>query len=516
MKRITVLLSLVLVLALSMGAMAQFKLSGQVGFDAYLRQKWDDTEEEHGDLEFWAQGRSYARLAMSGSGQSGSLKLILGFGNNQAGRHQNDTNVEAWIPWTGEPFKKSEDVAIKLDSAKIEATGALWKGGDSLTAIFGRHNTGYSSWVGHSRVRNTSNTTHRDAFRNSVEVKGLKLGPLTVSAAHGYSQVAGEEPSFIHASGNFGGIDTKVTAVNRQVIGALDDTVWDMAAELKMKPMADLDLSGAIALDGQGQGVSGNIGTEIAPKIAFQADAKLTSIPSVTLTGSAWMAENGFAPRYAQWDKDWKDYTDTKVGRPVAFQTNRQGFKVGAETTQSGVKLTGSFANETNVDKDNTDKWAETIIGAGASTSIEGFDLGADVTLTDRDDADVEMDEIKTVLSVGTKLADVNVKYTGTIENKKKNDAGTETETDKFENKVTANVAYDLFFADNVKFDAAVIHTTETGEEDKLDYGVDASWKAPNGLNFVVGYATYNKSGDRWVHKKNPDGFYIRDRKSVV
>lgn len=504
MKKSTILLSLALVLVLSFGAAAQFKLSGQVNFDAYLRQKWNAAEEKHEGLEFWAQGRRYARLDMSASGQSGNLKLILTLGNSQAGRHQND--AAAWIPWTDDVYNPGNaNVQIKLNSARIEATGALWKGGDSVTAVFGRYNVGYSPWVAHSTVRNgNDDLAGRDALRNAVEVRGLTVGPLNLKFVHGFAPAdtwGQDEPTFIQADGNLGGITTKMVAVNRQVMGAgIADrpTVWDMAAELSTKPADGLDLSGTIAVDGQGQGRNGGPVDDISPKFAFKADATVTTVPNLKLTGSAWMAQNDFAPRYAQWNKDWKDYTGTQVGNHTAFQTNRQGFKVGAETTQSGVTLTGSYQATTNVD-DATPEWNESVLGAGVSTTIEGFNLGADVTLTTRIDDAPKTESTKTVLKASTKLSDVDVAYTGTLE------------TDKdMKNEVEAKVTKDLFFADGVAFNGKVILQ---GED--LDYGVDASWRAPNGLNFVVGYATYNKSGDLWVHQKNPDGFYIRTHAQV-
>lgn len=503
MKRTTILLSLALVLALSFGAAAQFRLSGYAEFDAGIYQPWNATEGEHEGLEFFGEARRRALLQLSASGSSGNLRLVLSFGNTENGHNTN------WISWKGDDAYNpgGTNVSLNLNSARIEATGALWKGGQSLTMVAGRHSINYSQWVASSASRRPGaddvDTTTQLPLMNSVEIRGLNVGPFTVSAAHGYKWAHGvwgqDEPTFLTASGKLGDLDATVTAAYRQEISnaganAERDMYLDAAAELKIAPVAGLDLAGTVAVDTQGQGRMGDEFAEPEAKLAFNVDAKITSIPGINLNGSTWMAQEGFAPRYAQWapKADERYY--------IPFTPNRQGFKVAADTTQSGVTLKGGFEMDRNVTGAD---YAKDVITAGASTKIEGFDVSADVTLKEENDVNSH----KTVVGVGTALSSFNVKYTGTIENKNTEDPNTDT---TMKNEVVVTTTQDLFFADKVAFNAAVIYDTAKADGKELDYGIDAKWKAPNGIDFVVGYATYNKSGDHFVNKKNPDGFYVR------
>lgn len=518
MKRLSILLSLMLVLALSAGAAAQFTLSGFVQMDATLRQKKVDTDDNglpvYDGWEFYGQSRQHVRLTLgTRTSQSGTLKLVLGFGNNDQG----STSANTWYSWASDgnnPAAKA--VNLDLNSARIEATGPLWKEGQSLTTVLGRFTPNYSPWVASSSAKNPTKNETQNMGYNGVEIRTLQLGPLGVRAYYGIAYNNGDfgqdRVFAVDVAGKLAGVDAQVTAVNREVVeknAAERERVWDIAAVLSTKPVDGVELSGVVVVDGQGQGTAGDVLPDVKPKLGMKAEVKVTTIPNVTLTGSAYKYDLGFAPRYAQWAKGSGGYY-------TQFTTNRQGYKVGAETTQAGVTFDGSYANETDADGTAYEKQ---VIEAGAKTTIEGFDLSARVTLTEETG---KANATETTFSIGKAISNVNLKYTGTLLNEEGADKT------KAKHQISADTTVNLFFADNVKLSATVIHNSITdpskgSNKDKdeniiLDkdgnviplYGIDASWKAPNGIDIVVGYANYNKSGNNFVHEKEPDGFYIR------
>jgi len=489
-------LSLLLVLVLSFGAAAQLKLSGLAEFHFGLRQKKDGSDLK--GLEFFGKGRRNIDLTFTApSGSAGNLRLTLSLG--RAAR-SGAAGANDFFDWTTDAYNPgAANAQLNLTSARISGTGALWKGGPPLTVTAGRYNAGYSPWVAHTVGRRGDENENATAFLNSVEVKGLNVGPFAISAIHGhsvsYSAWGQDEPTYLHASGTVGGISTKLTAVDREVIGkniADRDRVWDFAAELGMKPMADLSVDAVVAMDGQGQGADGIQAAEVAPKLAVRADAKYTGIAATTIDASVWRTEDLFAPRYAQWSKN-------DGGFYTKFDVNRQGVKVGASTTQAGVDLKGSYELVSEVSGANYDK---SVITAGVGTKVDIFTVSADVTLTDENSAK----STKTVLKASTKLADVDLAYTGEI-----NKAGTNPSTMK--NTISATTKQNLFFADNVTLNATVINETDKD----LLYGADAKWTAPIGLDIAVGYANYKKSPRNYVHgHQQKDGFYVTASKLIT
>lgn len=510
MKRTTILvLSLVFVLVFSMAAFAQINtnITGLLELDVTYREKItsdpDDDPDER-EYELYVRGRRRFTVSMSTGGRSGNLRAVVGLNATNIG--SNDT----WVDWTNSNMfggTLSGAINLSLNNARFEATGPWWEGGPSLLTRAGRFRVSYSDWVAGATNRTYENWNRHnvhDMTRNAIEVRNIPVGPMTVHAFMGISDARGnfgqDRPSGFHAAGNVAGLDLKVTAINREKLTevAADRTketrVWDVAVEASAKPISGVSLSGVFAMDGQGEGYIGagkfvGPSADERPAFAYRVDATVETIPNLKLTGSYYLIEERFAPRYANWNNSssWEPEIGDDGYRFTAFEVDRTGFKVGAETTQAGVKLNGSFLSESNVSGAD---YSRTLITAGASTKIENFDLGVDVALDNVDDEQTT----KTVVTAGTSFGGVNVKYTGTIE----------TDED-MENKIEVDTTRDLIVLKNVKLSGAVI---QKGED--LDYGADATWTAPNGVTMVVGYATYNKSGDDWVRGTLRDGFYLR------
>src|SRR5690606_11490799 len=158
MRKLAVLTSLVLVLALAFPAAAQIetKFSGKVQTDLYFNQ-------EDG---LWAWGDLETKLEMS-YGTEGAIRAVLGLGATEA-------NNEAEFGSHDSPLSKSDNIGLKVNTAYIQADGAWFEGLPSVTTKFGRFGTNYSDWV--------ANFGDRDG----IELSNVELGPITIAGLYSW------------------------------------------------------------------------------------------------------------------------------------------------------------------------------------------------------------------------------------------------------------------------------------------------------------------------------------------
>lgn len=477
MRKSTILLSLALVLVLSMSTFAALStdIKGFVEMDLTYA-KADGTDPDS-DYVLKSRARGQATLSMS-SGSSGNPKVTITMSGGET------PDKDTWIDFENALEKDQKGMPFKITGMKLEATGALWKDGPELKTVIGTHTANWNKY------------TAWQLGRNSIEVSGLSVGPIAVrgiysytNASSGYNKVAGYTGA-LHASGNLDIVSLNAYVTN---FGASqtdsDNRYTNFTVDATANPAAGLSLSGVFSYDAEHEAS------------AYKAEAKLTTIPNLTLTGLIRVAEEDYDPAHTDKRKDHRVWwEDEKV------------YRVGASTEQAGVKLDGSFQLE---NKFSDEDYRKTIVEGSASTTIEGFAVGATVTLTNEKDATEETNTTKTVLDAKTTLptafADVTLTYKGTIE------------TDReMRNELGASTKVDLFFADGVAIDAKVIFDKNADrpktEPEELSYGIDFKWTPPLGIDLTVGYANYNKSGKDWVHpdvEEAADGFYIRAHKRI-
>lgn len=470
MKRLSILLSLALVLMLSMGAFAALStnITGWVEMD--LTYKQDDPDDEDSDFYLNARARGRAQLSMS-SGSSGNPKVTITMDNADTGNMTDGT----WIDF-GSALSRSSSVPFNITGMKLEATGAYWKDGPSLNTVIGTHTASWSKY------------TAWQLGRNSIHVSGLSVGPLNVQGIYSYSQAASRYNKIngytgaVHVSGDidmlsFNGYVTNVGASQTDSENRYTNFTVDAAAS----PVSGLNLSGVFSHDAENEGT------------LYKAEATVNLIDNFTFTGLVRLTDEKYNPQHSETHADHRIWwSDEKV------------YKVTANTQQAGVKLDGSFELK---NKYSDADYQRTIVEAGASTTVENFDIGARVTLTDENDDKTT----KTVLDAKTTLADITLTYKGTIE------------TDReMRNELGAATTVDLIFADNVKIDAKVILDNNPHDNDKkkefedVSYGIDFKWTPPMGIDLTVGYANYNKSGNHVVNHTGKDGFYIRAHKRIT
>lgn len=476
MKKSTILLSLALLLALSAGAFAALStdITGWVETDIVYKKN-DPIKTPNNPFYLEARMRGRVQLTM-GSTNDANPKVTISM--------ETAANETDWINFENalERKKRKEDddeqeqevsMPFKITGIQMVATGAWWKGGPELTTSIGSFNRNWS---------------HYGAYRlgrNIIEVDGLSVGPVKVTVLYAYTEEDEEEESrynktagntfALRGSGTIDPVQFNAYFVNYGPQTNADARYNQFAVDAKVTPASGVDLSGVFGYEEKNKGIT------------YKAEAKVTTIPNLTLTGLVRATDDKYNPAHTERHDDhrvwWKD---------------EMLLRVGAETTQAGVKLNGSVERKTNyAGKNPTNKFT-----VGASTTISGvgdagLNLGGSVELTRYPN---NTSSTTTVIDASTAISNVNVTYKGTIE------------TDKeMINDVTVKTTVNLFFADNVTLEGRVIFDeNQSKDHHKLRYGARAYWRLPNGLDIWVGYANWNMSGKDWVNKTGDDGFYIR------
>lgn len=461
MKKSTILLSLALLLALSAGAFAALSTNITGWVETDIVYKKDDPIETPDDNPFYLQARMRGRVQLTmGSTNNANPKVTISMATAE--------NETKWINLK-DALEREGSMPFKITGIQMVATGAWWKGGPELTTSIGSFNRNWS---------------HYGAYRlgrNIIEVDGLSVGPVKVTGLYAYTEnqtrynkTAGNTFA-LRGSGTIDPVQFNAYFVNYGPQTDADARYNQFAVDAKVTPVSGVDLSGVFGYEEKNKGIT------------YKAEAKVTTIPNLTLTGLVRATDDKYNPAH----------TETHDDHRVWWQ-DEMLLRVGAETTQAGVKLNGSVERKTDyAGKDPTNKFT-----VGASTTISGvgdagLNLGGSVELTRRPDNTSSM---KTVIDASTAISNVNVTYKGTIE------------TDKeMINDVTVKTTVNLFFADNVTLEGRVIFDeNQSKDHHKLRYGARANWRLPNGLDIWVGYANWNMSGKDWVNGEGDDGFYIR------
>lgn len=460
MKRLSILLSLALVLGLSVGALASFNTNITGWVETDIVYKKDDPIEKP-DNPYYLQARMRARADLSmGSTNNANPKVTISMRLSR-----ND------LGWTDlkDALSKNYSLPFDITGLTMVATGAWWKNGPELTTSIGTINRNWS---------------HYGAYRlgrNIIEVDGLSVGPVKVTGLYAYTNAEArynKEAGTTFALRTSGTIDPITFNAYFVNFGPQTDSEKrnnNFAVDAKVSPVSGVDLSGVFGYDGKNEGIT------------YKAEATVKTIPNLTLTGLVRATDDKYNP----------NHTETHADHRV-WWSDEQLIKVGASTTQAGVDLSGSVERKTNYAGENATNTIEgkavtTVPGLGDS----GLKVGGTVTVTNKPD---NTSSTKTVLEASTTVSKVEVTYKGTIETDKEmiNDLGVKT---------TVN----LPFADNVTLQGKVIFDeNQAKDHHKLRYGAMANWRLPNQLDIWVGYANYNMSGDDWVNEKGDDGFFIR------
>lgn len=459
MKRLSILLSLALVLAFSVGAMASLStnITGWVETDLVYK-KDNPIEQPENPMYLQARMRGRVQLTM-GSTNNANPKVTISMATA--------ANETAWINLK-DALTRNTNMTFNISGINMVATGPLWKNGPELTTTIGSTNRNWS---------------HYGAYRlgrNIIEVDGLSVGPVKVTGLYAYTQAearynkAAGNTAALRLSGTINPITFNAYVTNYGPQTDADNRHNNFAVDAKMSPVAGVDLSGVFGYDGKNEGMT------------YKAEATIKTIENFTITGLVRATDDKYNPAH----------TDTNANARQ-WWPNEQVYKVTAATNQGGVDLSGSFQRATNYAGEN----ATNTIEGKASTTIaglgNGLKVGGTVTVTNKPD---NTSTTKTVLDASTTVSTVTLTYKGTIE------------TDKeMVNDIKAETKLNLPFADNVTLLGQVIFDeNQAKDHHKLKYGARLNWRLPNEMDIWVGYANFNMSGNDWVNGTGDDGFYIR------
>lgn len=445
MKKLSVLVSLVMILALAAPAFAGINtditgsVTGKVRYD-----------QQSG---FTTYGKTEAKVTMS-AGSEGNIKAVVNLGGTTA-------KSEGAFGGDSSPFIGNTNVLLKVDSAWIESTGAWIQGGPDVVTKIGSLNPNYSNWIA-----DFGNTTYPRI--DAVEVSQLDLGGLSLTGLMGWydndTATASVDTHSINALALNGGLDVVdlgVVYVVETEVASKTNISTDYAVTAGIDPADGVSVDATFASNGANNAT------------AYKVSGELATVPNVTFTASAWSAAANFDPA-------WANRKDDKLTEaPTAFTKDQIGYQVGVETTQSGLDLSASYKNTTKADK--TGPVTETKVGA--ATTVSETDLSADVTMNST------WANTKIVASAKRSFGNVNGSYTLTL-----NDGGAAGT----KHEIAADTTVDTPLADGVKLEGKVILDGST-----TNFGGDATWTAPNGVILGLSYANYDR-GDSW-----PGGYNV-------
>lgn len=464
MKKLALALSLALVFALSVSSFAAFvaDIKGTVRTDITFRK--EDPADPDSPFKLYAASEPYFTIALSGGSGGSGVKAFLGLSPSSWGAGTNDNG---WIDWTSALTGTSDSLKVGFNSARLEATGAWWKGGPELTTILGTREASWNIYTAHK------------VGRNGIEISGLTLGPVNVKGYYGWPSTTNRTAAVVHANAKIDVLTLDAYLTNWGAPADSDSRVNDFTVVASATPVSGVTLNGVFSHDGE------------AKASAYKATAKLTTIPNLTLDGLVQFTEPKYGPEYSNPDGG-KNYKEKE-----------QIMQVSATTTQSGVTLNGTYRLDKEYEKAD---WSKTTLKGSAETTIEGYKVKASLeSVKATDDAKAKN---TTTIELGKTIANVTVNYTGKI-----------VTDEKMENTVTANTKIDTPFADGVALNG--IFKEKAGD---MRYGADAQWTAPNGITVNVGYANFNWRAkdlgkDAYVNmpedSDKPNGFFIRLYSSV-
>lgn len=287
--------------------------------------------------------------------------------------------------------------------------------------------------------------------RDAVELSNIDLGPVDLAFAYAW---VNHNPATQD--------DVRLTAIkasgNLDVVELSGAVVLAANKDDDSKNHTDYAVS-AKATPAEGITLSADFASDGAnDATGFKVGGELSTIPNLKIGVSMWSMADAFNPTFAKRDD----------GKTTAFpdindkKNERKGFEVKADTSQAGFDLGVTFRNTSDANDGNKANSYE----FRASRDFNG--IKASYKFEDGDSKD----------SLHT---------------------------------ITAETTVDTPIASGVNLKG----TIRLPENADLQFGADATWKAPNGINLGLHYANYDR-GDGWGGRdiaagtKEPDGFVVR------
>jgi len=499
MKKLVVLLSLVLALALAAPAFAaitpQWNLEGEANFGIMYAQNPDAP-----DLGYRLTGnvhKLFSKLTLSAVDRGDNPKARFSFAviaeTNEENKLQDGKVGDPKDPNFGNGAFEQVNKAMNLRISNVVFTfdGAYWKNGPEVTTQIGNLTTYWSDYVAGEKDTSQADAAHGfSAKGDGITVSGLTVGPFSSRIGYLFHNT-NRRLLVTNWDGQLEVVDVDFTTASHY---RGNDLVHDLHLGLGLEPAEGLSVKANYSADGYHEGY------------VYDVNATLDTIPGVTLTaGARGIDQNAaWSPIYAKRDKDPAECKDN-IGDLCAHDS-MNGFNVGLSTTQAGIDLGLTYKTSDHPVDDSKD---EIVTKFTAATNVSDFALSGAVTLTDK--VDDNKDKTKFEASVGKKINNVNAKYSFSTEKEKGAADPTVIHT------VTADTTIDTPFADAVKLSGQVkIDSSKLNGDAQIH--TSAEWTAPNGLKLGLHYANYNRKDHGPIpNEGEPDtprplkaeGFYV-------
>lgn len=336
MKKLTVVLSAVMVLALALPASAApaLNIGGKVEQQFKLERGENDEMELNGytglDLE----------AALSAEGGD-PIRAVIEFAPWTWDNHnEDDEPADINAPYPG------PESGLAIDKAYLEAQGAFWNGGPEVTTTIGDLTIEHSPWVA-------------SLERRGAKVENLAVGPIAANGFYAWPNVAeGEDfrPYGLSLVGNVANLGLSTSIVRQG-----EETELAASAATQVGPAM---VHGTVAFDRE-------------QRQAYDINAEAPVMPNLNLHLGYRGGDEQFMPRYADVDTledeaqaSWARDADDN---PVALQS---GVEVGIGTVQYGTQVLASYDQPTNSAKLELAR-AFAWNGRGIDTSYTGtFEIG--------------------------------------------------------------------------------------------------------------------------------------------
>ncbi len=300
MKKLTIALVTALVMGLAAPAMAAsgLAISGELGSDFSL-DKDGVGAESYFDIDFALKGEG-------GDQVKAVIELKPWSIGNTKSRNDDSESME-WDKvnlgdWTSQ---QADSFGLTVKKAYLQAEGAYWNGGPSLTTTIGDISLDQNDYVAGRSAK-------------GVMIEGIQVGPV---AAETFATFVDGSPANLGLSAR---TDLQFAEIGGTVVRLADKNI-------------EFGVDGSTQI--AGVGVTGEFAMDAAEEYAYKVRGSVEPIEGVVLSGGyRGVSSEAFAPAMHKTDNsntypdEWKEVHDRKTG-----------FDVAVETTQAGVDLKAAY-----------------------------------------------------------------------------------------------------------------------------------------------------------------------------
>ncbi len=439
MKRIALIMVAILILAVAVPAMAAPNFTSSGSLETSI--DWN---------------------SKSGEGVTSESSLNLNFGMTM-GAGDKTKAVVIFKPIEMLPFNIDEDTpgplggqtptifdriaTIGIKRAYLQTTGSFWENGPEVTTTLGDVAAYYNPLVA------TVDT-------EGISLEGIHVSNMNLAGFFGWDTTYGKIMG-ANVRGMAGGVELDASAVADRAT----DTA-DYALKAKVSPVENVAITSDYAKDG------------VNDASAVMVDADINTIPGYKIKAGYLNFEPNFDPRfhevdYEDEDNNIVDQNRGKVGFYGSVATKIKDFDVAASAGQMENRSVGKESRKRN-------------LGVSVGTSYKGLDI----TVGNNTVQDLLANEVRNYQSLDLSkdftvmdhIINARYSYNESYSDDYEYEAAEDVHTWVHDFKATT--ATDIGQLKNVGLTASI----QADDRETYEYGLIASYVAPNNLSFEAGY----------------------------